>query len=503
MSRSKHVYADGVTVEILNLGSDESAVTPEMRSYNGSRVFYKTINDEKVVLCRFPGYSIEKHVVATNIHETTPEDTTSGLGQVLETQSPGTLCLTNDGPLLMVFKIDGSVRLHMMRSANHGFDQQFIQAFAEQYEAKFDYLFPASMATSPWCYLFRQGDRSSAMSAPMDGNSRTLLYLGGLECNMVSTMETTESTSSPILSLSVLAITSENAVSILRNPELGLVCYRHPGGEVQILSEGYLQRVAVTTGFTMNELIEGVDRNQDATDDFLTRPSSLMRVDKFSAKLTSSRFPRVLDLFSLYVLCGTNSGRKLATVSGFSVRLSPGGRILANPKRGFYNFCRAAGVNPRHELAFPATPSSMRLAIRRIILSSTLQSRVGDVEKQFDDYENALVHLAPMLVMRALGGSAALSHAFEAAFGITACDLVSSLPIELNHRLQLRSVRSALLLSDHYKMVTIGRFALRHLLDAEFTPSAMRESQLVSILSEYSHSSRRRRLVADGVNPEP
>jgi hypothetical protein len=492
-TRSVHKYADGVSVEILNLGNDS---TPDQSSYNGSRVFYLTEDGVKKILCQFPGYSIEKVALATHCTE---EETVMAIDSVLQGLTDGSLCLTNDGPLLMIFKVAGKVRIHMMRSANHGFDAQFMEDFQRQYEDRtFEDLFPASCVTSNWCQLFRQGSRTSAMVAPYDSDFRTLLYLGGIECVTETPPDASKEAERITLLPFVEVLSLQKASEILRNPELGVVCYRHQKGEIQLLSENYLRRVATMTGVTMDELISGIG---EEAEEVRSRPSVFVKENKLSAKLVSSRFPRTLDLFALYMLCGTNSTRRLATVSGFNVRLDANGKILANPKRGFYNFCRAAGVNPRRQLTFPATPSAMRLAIRRIILGATLPTRQVEMEKQFNDYEYALTQLVPMFVARCISGPAELSHAFEIAFGTTVTELLSGLPLERVRRVvTLRSVRSALLMADHYRLVTVTRFALKHLLDSEFTPSAMRLADLVDLLTTYSKSSRRRRQVAETVN---
>lgn len=498
--RTSHIYDDGIVVEILN-------VAPESQSacYNGTRVFYENVEGStRKILCRFPGYTIDKYVIAT----ADEESTTKGIDEALEPSLRGTseadlgaLCLTNDGPLLLVFKVAGVVRLHMMRSANHGFDSQFADDFLAQYHARFDDLFSVSIPTSMQCFLFRQGARSSAMTSPLDSEWHSLLFLGTVQCTSDQTDANVEER--PVLVPQATSLTVGDCVNILRSSEIGLVCYRHATGEVQMLSEAYLQRVATCTGVTMDELISGVGVSQDNEErpaSFHSRPSVFLAAEGLcAARLASSRFPRTLDLFALYVLCGTNSARKTATVNGFSTRIDRGGRVVAFPKRGFYNFCRAAGVNPRKELTFPATPSVMRLAVRRIILRATLPSRKSEVEQQFADYETALNSLVPMLILRVLSGSAALESAFEAAFGIKVIDTISNLPIPTGAPATLRTVRSAVLLCDHYRLMTIARFALKHLLNAEFTPSAMRAEQLVQLLTDYSTSSRRRRAVADSV----
>ncbi len=485
--RTTHVYEDGVTVEILNLANDDVSSD---KSYNGSRVFYQRQEDgRKTVLCRFPGYTIDKFVVDSSRTEEGIEQVLSRIEQV------GSLCLTNDGPLLLIFKINGKVRIHMMRSAGHGFEEQFAADYAEQYGGTFNDLFDASVLTSSICHIFRQGLRSSAMRPPVDSEGRTLLYMGHLLC----ATEDDSSLEEESLLLQPSSLSRQDAFDVLQNTELGLVCFRHAGGEVQLMADSYLRRVAVLTGVSMDEMITG---SESSSESFSSKPEAL-QVEP-SAKLCSSRFPRLLDLLSLYILCGTNSSRKkMATVSGFISRIDAGGRILATPKRGFYNYCRVAGVHPRREIPFPATPSSMRLAIRRIVLNSTLSSNSLQVERQFDNYEMALFQLTPQLVARVLTGSASLSDAFHSAFGITAFDLTCNMPLSTARpsraALPLKSIRSALLLSDPYRLVTISRFALRHLIDAEFTPAVMRESQLIGMLSEYSISSRRRRLVAESV----
>lgn len=452
-----HTYEDGVVVEIDN----------------GSRIFY---DQSRNILCEFPGYTIEKYLITS--------DLSKGIEEAVRNKT-GTLCLTNDGPLLLIFKVSGSIRIHMMRSANHGFEAQFIDDFRSQYNnASFEDLFSDSVQTSTVCHLFRQGARTSAMTAPNDSEWRTMLYMGDVKC-----LNHVEERPVPLLVLHVSTLTSEECVDILENSEIGLACYRYEEGEIQLLSHAYLHRVAVMTGVSIEELI----------------PTSSLP-DDTATRLASSRFPRMLDLFSLYVLCGTNSTRRMVTVSGFNVRLDRSGRVLATPKRGFYNFCRTAGANPRSELSFPATPSMMRLAVRRIILKFTLQSRITEVEKQFDDYEYVLGSLTPMLIARVLSGPPAMLFAFEKAFGVKASDTVSSLPTNDNNTPpSLRSVRSALLLCDHYRLATIARFALRHLLNSEFTPSAMAADQLIAMLTDYSNSSRRRRTVAATIvddNPE-
>lgn len=505
-----HTYSDGVAVDIFNNSEDPT--------HNGLRVFYTTDSEgSRTELCRFAGYAIDKCVIATHGDCTTQSDTAAGIEEALvpiregvSESEQGALVLTNDGPLVLVFKVAGQVRLHLMRSASHGFDTQFIDDFGLQYNsASFNDLFSPSTETSSWCHMFRQGIRSSAMNPPQDAAAHTFLYLGGETCELPSGDAAVAEETPPTTSIPATILSIEEAVRVLRNPELGLVCYRHRGGEVQLMGEGYLLRVATMTGVSMDELITGEPYDEEppvqgqrkpATDEYRTRPSSFTTSNRLSVKLASSRFPRTLDLFALYILCGTNSGRRLATVSGFATKLHPSGRILAIPKRGFYNFCRAAGVNPRRELPFPASPSSMRLAIRRIIVSAALPSKRSEIEDQFDQFEAALFNLVPALVSRVLSGTPALESAFESAFGITATGLVSSLQTEnRGQRHAFRSVRSALLLSDHYRLVTISRFAMRHLSKSELSVSAMRVQELVAMLSEYSHSSRRRRTVAESV----
>lgn len=497
--RTRHVYDDGVIVEILNLSNDDNSD----HGFNGARVFYRLEGDKKVILCRFPGYSIDKHVISTDENETSPEDTTIAVHQIMEdlvrdvpVEKVGALCLTNDGPLIMVFKVAGTVRIHMMRSASHGFDAQFEEDFSEQYNgAKFEDLFSADCETSKWCHLFRQGARSSATVPPLDEEWHSMLHLGGLECNMVSIIA---EPSSAVLAPTVSTLSIDTAVKILRSNDMGIVCYRHPAGEVQLLSEAYLRRVATLTGYSVDELVGIADPH--AEDEVVTRVSALC-AGNLSVKLVSSRFPRLLDLFSLYVLCGVNSNRRLATICGFGVRLDANtGRILATPKRGFYNFCRAAGVTARQELTFPATPNAMRLAIRRIVLRATLPSKLAEVEQQFDEYEAILSSLVPQLVIRTLSGSSALRRAFELAFGSTVRELLGDFPIPPRGTPgQMRSVRTALFLIDQYRLVTLARFVQRYLLGESYTPLAMRERVLIEKLNTYSTSSRRRRMVSETV----
>lgn len=504
--RSRHVYGDGVIVEILNLSNDDTSDN----GLNGARVFYRIVENKKEVLCRFPGYSIDKHVLATNERDTTPQDTTTAVEQILEPlmrdvpeEKLGAICLTNDGPMIMVFKVAGTVRIHMMRSAAHGFDAQFEDDFSSQYNgAKFQDLFPTDCETSKWCHLFRQGSRCSAMEPALDEEWRTMLYLGGLECNMVAIQP---NSSLALLAPVVSTLSVDTAVKILRSSDMGLVCYRHPGGEVQLLSEQYLQRVAIMTGHSVDELVGIADPHPEDDEPRSSRAFerrvSALSAGELSIKLVSSRFPRLLDLFSLYILCGVNSQRRLATICGFSVRLDANtGRILANPKRGFYNFCRAAGVTARQELTFPATPSAMRLAIRRIVLSGTLPSKTAEVEQQFNEYESTLSSVVPHLIMRTLSGSSSLRRCFELAFGSSVQELLGDFPIPPRGTPgQLRAVRTALLLVDPYRLVTLARFAQRYLLNQAHTPLAMRERDLIDKLSVYSVSSRRRRMVSESL----
>jgi hypothetical protein len=520
IERTKHLYGDGVTVEILNLSNDEGSTTvDELCSYNGSRVFYKLEEgNKKTVLCRFPGYNIDKYLVATDDELVTTTETNDAIEEVLaNSPEDGAICLTNDGPLIMVFKVAGKIRIHMMRTAASGFDEQFATEFSSQYDGhKFEDLFPANLETSSNCFLFRQGSRSSAMNAPMDGEWHTMLYLGTHQCDITGSksavatssevagdiVATAAAVAEPLLSLGCSILTNEMAVEFLRNPELGLVCYRHPKGEVQIMSESYLRRVATMTGISVDDLLGVVDEHPEDEPVhhkvFNNRATMLME-GRLSARLASSRFPRLLDLFSLFVLCGTNSKKRLITVNGFSVRLNTDGRILAAPRQGFYNFCRAAGVNPRRELSFPATPRSIRLAIRRIILSSALPSKISEMEQQFNNYETALFEITPSLIARVMSGSAALASAFERAFGSNVHDLIGNLPTEREGSgYSLRSVRSSLLLADPYRLVTVSRFSLRYLINLDVTVQSMRERQLVDILTDFSNSSRRRRAVAAG-----
>lgn len=540
ISRITHVYGDGVGVDIFSLGVEETPVSTRVKCYNGARVFYTTSEEgARRVLCRFPGYTIEKHVIATNDDHSSIDDTSAGIDEALSNstredvhadRADGTLCLTNDGPLILVFKIAGLVRLQLMRSAAHGFDNQFIDDFTMQYDGwNFDDLFSTTHNTSSVCHLFRQGTRASAMCSPQDDECRTLLYLGAVLCSTPggSTVGLDGiAGEAPRFTPNVSTLYRDDAIDILRNFELGLICYRHYGGEVQLLSESYLLRVATMTGVPMDDLIGGIKtaaeadaaeihagdgarQRQPVGEEYRIRPKIFTQISpvRYSARLSCSRFPRALDLFALYVLCGTNTTRRQATVSGFYARLDSGGRIFATPKRGFYNYCRAAGVNPRRELPFPATPSAMRLAIRRIVLSATLPSRAVSLEIQFDEYEDALSSLVPMLVSRVLNGSRTLASSFESAFGITASDIVSGFSQEggssehqtVRRQPSLRNVRSALLLCDHYRLVTLARFAMRYLIHAEFTPNAMREPQLIEILSDFSNSSRRRRAVSEVV----
>ncbi len=233
VTRTVHRYEDGVVVEILNLNNGEG--TPTEQKYNGSRVFYK---DDKV-LCRFPGYSIEKYVVSADNIPTAIDQVLEPIVQGVPEEEIGALCLTNDGPLLLIFKIEGKVRIHMMRSAGHGFESQFNTDFSEQYgNASFGDLFSASLATSPWCHLFRQGSRSSAMTAPKGPEGRTLLYLGGVECNSLCSSESVgEEMELAVLQPQVAIISPQSAAAILSDRNLGMICYRHASGEVQLLSE--------------------------------------------------------------------------------------------------------------------------------------------------------------------------------------------------------------------------------------------------------------------------
>lgn len=491
--RNKYTYEDGITVEILN--SEGS---------NGARVFY---SNTKEILCHLQGYDIDKYLVASNPRHTKPEQTEEALKLAITSLSPeGTLCLTNDGPLILVFKVAGSVRIHMMRSASHGYDDEFNKDFAEQYEGhNFADLYVPSEATSRYCHLFRQGGKTSAMQSPCDLSGRSMLYLGGVECKVHSpTPLVTSVTEVPSLILFISRLTQAEATEIICAPEHGLVCYRYPEGEVQFMSEHYIQRVATMTGVCIDELVNPIsaaieeEGSRIPPHDFRQRPACLE--GKSSVKLNKSRFPRVVDLLSLYILCGTRSGRKTATISGFGVQLQDSGRILAVPKRGFYNFCRAAGVNPRKEIPFPATPGSMRLAIRRIILGVTLPKRVQEVEEEFDSYEAALSNLVPQLICRVMRGSAVLMAAFESAFGVSLMELMSMIP---SSRMQngsiLRNIRSSLLLADHYRLVTITRFAVKYLAECEFTPLTMRQEELITILVNFSTSSRRRRMVSQNV----
>lgn len=491
-NQNVHTYSDGVTVVITN-----NTGSPD----NGERVFYSDATRSNI-LSKFSGYEIDKYVIATDRDETTEAQTKEGLMNVLRSQDQrGALALTNDGTLILVFKVASAVRVHLMRSASHGFECEFSVDFANQYNGStFADLFEASVETSSWCHMFRQGTRASAMDSPADPSSRTFLYLGAEHCSLPSGQTMSSEPRGP-LKLSATLLTIDEAVIVLRDPHLGLVSYRHPGGEAQLMSEKYLLRVATMTGVTMDCLISGtaITAENSSTDHFSPRPSVFTSHGGSSSgyhhKLANSRFPRTLDLFALYILCGIFTTRRLATVSGFTTWLDAGGRILAAPKRSFYNFCRAAGVNPRSQLPFPATPNSMRLAVRRIIVNATLPSKVLEVEAQFNNFETILYVKVPNFIQRVLRGSSSLQSVFESAFGTTIGGLVG----EECRTDSLKSVRSALLLADHYKVMSVSRFALRHLQSEENNPTTMRETALIAILSEYSHSSRRRRAVADRV----
>lgn len=486
--RLLHVYPDEVAVEILNVECSTNT------DKNGARIFYKGRDG---VLAFYPGYSIQKYVLATDEATTDPESTAAVLTRVISTKLPanGYLCLSNDGPLLLVFKILGQVRLHMMRSAAHGFDEQFIQDFALQYSgAKFEDLFPASMETASQCHIFRQGSRTTAMETPQDMEGRTMIYMGSEEVTVFPT-DGGSGGPPPQLIIPMTTLSIQNAVEILRTNDLGLVCYRHEKGEVQILSEQYLQRIATMTGVSMCQLITGIAPLDSQA--FCKRPA-ILEEEEF-AKLVSSRFPRVLDLLSLYILCGTNPERSAITVDGFTARIDRGGRILATPRRGFYNFCRAAAANPKHEIPFPATPSSMRLAIRRMILRHTLPGHYQEVSKMFDSYEIALFQTLPRLIDKVLGAGRQLEEPFETAFGITAAQLLNGGDSWRQQQQgitgiqRMKNIRSSLVMADHYRLITVTRFAVRNSSELSAT---MRESHLISLLSDYSNSSRRRRQVA-------
>lgn len=459
-----HECEDGVKVQLL----------PE---HNGVRTFF--FNNE--VICKFPGYEITKYAVVIDSQKQDYEEIIKSTGK------NGKFILSNDGPLLLIFKVLGKIRIHLMRVMNHTFYEQFNREFEAQYGGyKFQDLFSEDETTASVCHLFRQGSRSTAVDCVSDASGRSFVYSGSIECSQASDGDPHKKLSPPKLTLTV------NETSLNEIPS-SLVCYRYAGGEIQILRADYLRRVAIMTGRTMESLITGgveMTSSKIPTEEFSEVPASL-KTNRW-VKLHNSRFPRMVDLFSLFVLAGLNPNKKNITVLGFKPRYDEKSRIIAEPKCGFYNFCRVAGVHPRSQLKFPATPVSIRLAVRRLVVESALgEAKKTELEEVFSEIEDILYNLTPMFVLRVLKADYIMQNAFRVAFGIDVKELLDSSNLRISDPPTLRSVKSALLLANQYNVLSLARFSEKYLADAEFTPLGMRYKDLLDSIDEYSRKKRR------------
>jgi hypothetical protein len=477
--RTLHSYEDEVRVEIL-ITED-----PKFAKINGSRIFYK---DKKSPLCKFPGYNIEKFVVQTNERNVDYNTTEAGIQEITAKIPEGFLCLTNDGPLILVFKVLGKVRLHMMRTAKHEFTEQFSRSFSEQYPNQgFDQLFPEDQDTSDSCFMFRSGEKSSAMLPAKQG----LLFIGTVHCQL---FQEDVSVKAPLVLPEMLTLSLHNATNMLREIEGGLVCFRHEFGEIQIISEIYLKRIATWTGVSMDELITG------ESDDLKVvgmRPLMFQKSPHvLSVPLNSSKYPRLLDLFGLYVLCGVNSGK---LVCGFTATLDTSGArdmIMAAPKKGFYNFCRTAGVTVRKQLRFPATLNSIRYSVRNLMIHSALESKKQELKDMFEKFDNLIYNLAPMFMTRMLQDLKAFDEVFERAMGFKIGEFVKL----DRRRAHMKHVRTEMMLGNQYYLMIVSRFCSRYLI--EQSPITIPKAILLGYLEEYSKSTRKRREISEKVVAE-
>jgi hypothetical protein len=132
----------------------------------------------------------------------------------------------------------------------------------------------------------------------------------------------------------------------------------------------YLFRVAAITGYTISDLI-----GQPLRDD---RP----------VRILNTKFPKVLDILPLYVLCGVDKTNPHLTVKGYKKIYAKDGRDAVAPLSGFHNYCMTVCANPKEVVPFQPNIWQIRKVVRDIFLSGL--SRPEKFVTQFAKIEEIL-----------------------------------------------------------------------------------------------------------------
>ncbi len=335
----------------------------------GERIFYDHETKEDILTC--PSYKIDKYLVK-------PYFTQEWLDKIILGRKHK-IFISTDGPLLLIFKVKGSIFIQTMKDCEtKTFGDKFSQTFAQTYGYGVEQLFNKDVETSKFCYIYRFGE--GALST--DGTGiRKLVQCGTMLCKKNASyslrphiIEQEEEINeelvwnTSIVNLSYvrreLGLTDQNFVNIGIIGDDGSSVQ-----ECQIFTKEYLKRIGAITGRKPSSL---AGREIPKGDHDFTEP----------IKITLSKFPPILDILSLYVLCGVNArGDGLVTTRGYELRDNH-----VAPMTGFYNYCAAADVRCRDVIPFGPSIWEMREAVKKIFLGGVVKSdffpaRWNEVEK--------------------------------------------------------------------------------------------------------------------------
>ncbi len=289
-----------------------------------------------------------------------------------------TFFASNDGPLMMVFKVMGKVFIQLMRCHK---TLTFERTFREAFELKFHYalesLFNESVLTSSWCYMFRFGD--GVLSTQCNLDKDRVIYCGTLRCLPIFHEDEMEAQRqmasldkmSDNIHMDTELFSIQDVIFQLSKKEHNFVSFAYPGGECQIFGLHYMRRLSSVTGYTLNEIF-GL-------------PLST-QIQHYPIQLERTQFPPLLDILSLYILCGVDTSSPNLTVKGYKCIITKSGNNAVAPLKGFYSYCAASGVDPKQLLPFGPSVWQLREAIKEIFLSGISQPhRFAEKFKQAED----------------------------------------------------------------------------------------------------------------------
>lgn len=356
---------------------DDVELPPILHSTRRSgRVFFDKNTFEDFLYC--PEYKISKFLIS--------EDAKSDILEEIATNLLSEECshikfffASNDGPLLFVFKVKGHIFIQLMRGhQTKAFETTFKEVFDQVFHFPLDQLFDDKVETSVWCHAFRLGD-----GVLVTQSIEKIIYTGAIRAFTFKSDVPGDMLCDKIHWNTELL--SESAVmEQLVKEKHNFVSFAHPGGECQIFGCHYLRRISAITGYKLEELVPGVDDS--------------LKENKM-IQLAKTQFPPLLDILSLFTLCGVDTSTSNLTVRGYKHVITAKGKDAVAPLKGFYNYCAAVGENPKDRLRFQPSVTELRYVVRDIFLSGIVGDRQKErfVEK-FRIAENLIYNEVPKLM---------------------------------------------------------------------------------------------------------